>query len=118
VSTLSILVVEDDPSVRKFVSAVLKAAGHDVHVTDSLEGASTCAGETHLDVLVSDLVLGPADGHDVEEAVRMWQPNVKTLFMSGYGAFRERSGLEDPVLAKPFAASELLERIGALVDAA
>ena len=115
----SILVVEDDPSVRAFVAAVLASAGYAVHAVATMEEAKTLAADARtLDLLVSDVVLGPTDGLDVEEAVRIWHPTVKTLFMSGYAAFRDRTGLEDPLLMKPFKADELLERVGLLLAAA
>jgi hypothetical protein len=47
--------------------------------------------------------------------VRGIQPAVKTLFMSGYARPRYGTATGDPVLVKPFAAAELLERVDALV---
>jgi two-component system cell cycle sensor histidine kinase/response regulator CckA len=111
----SILVVEDDPAVRTYVASVLRSAGYEVHATGEIEEARRLASTRRLDVLLSDVVLGPVDGLDVEEVVRMRHPEVKTLFMSGYARPRYRTGVEDPVLVKPFGPDELLERIGALL---
>jgi two-component system, OmpR family, response regulator ResD len=111
VEALRILVVDDDPAVGGYVCAVLRQAGHDVHSAADLARALEVAGETRLDLLVSDVVLGPVDGLDVEEAVRVVQPSVKTIFMSGYARPRFKTGSEDPVLSKPFAPRDLLERV-------
>lgn len=110
-----ILVVDDDPAINVYVSSVLRAAGYDVSSATDVERATDVALAARVDVLVSDVVLGRVDGLDVEERIRSLQPEVKTLFMSGYARPRYRTGAEDPVLVKPFEASELLERVGALV---
>jgi CheY-like chemotaxis protein len=67
---------------------------------------------------LADVVLGRIDGLDVEERVRGLQPDVRTLFMSGYARPPYRADVEDPVPVKPVEPVELLERVGALVDAA
>jgi two-component system, cell cycle sensor histidine kinase and response regulator CckA len=115
VSALSILVVDDDPTVNLYTCTVLERAGHRVYAAADLAGAAAVAAATTLDVLVSDVVLGRVDGLDVDEAVRALQPTIRTLFISGYARPRFRTGVEDPVLPKPFAAEDLLERVGALL---
>ncbi|HZR95762.1 MAG TPA: response regulator [Gaiellaceae bacterium] len=110
-----VLVVDDDPAVSAYVAAILERAGYEVHAAPDLVGARHVALSRPVDVLLSDVVLGSVDGLDVEEAVRVLQPQVRTLFMSGYARPRYRTGAEDPVLVKPFAAGELLERVHALV---
>jgi two-component system, cell cycle sensor histidine kinase and response regulator CckA len=114
VEQLRILVVDDDAAVGRFVCAVLEQAGHLVHLASDLEGARRIAASQQLDLLISDVVLGAVDGLDVAEAVRLLQPRLKTLFMSGYARPRYKSGAEDPVLAKPFGPADLVERIDAI----
>jgi DNA-binding response OmpR family regulator len=113
VSRQSILVVDDDPAVSVYIRSILERAGYLVFAATDLAGAADVARSETLDLLLSDVVLGAADGLDVEEAVRSLQPLVKTLFMSGYAKPRYRTGAEDPVLVKPFAPEDLLERVGA-----
>jgi hypothetical protein len=109
----AILVVDDDPAVNLYTRSILERAGYLVFGAADLAGAAEVARSETLDLLLSDVVLGPEDGLDVEEAVRAVQPQVKTLFMSGYAKPRYRTGAEDPVLAKPFAPEDLLKRVGA-----
>jgi two-component system, cell cycle sensor histidine kinase and response regulator CckA len=118
VSGIHILVVDDDPAVGYYVSEVLRGAGYKVSAAADLEQAEAVAKASKVDLLVSDVVLGAVDGLDVEEALRGIQPGVKTLFMSGYARPRYGTASADPVLVKPFAAAELLERVGALVGSA
>jgi CheY-like chemotaxis protein len=108
---LCILVVDDDPAVRTYTATVLSRAGHDVHEASDLADATALAARLPVDVLVSDIVLGAVDGLDVEEAVRRLRPAIRTVFMSGYARPRYKTGDEDPVLVKPFTASDLLERV-------
>ncbi len=114
-SAIHVLVVDDDPAVEYYVSEVLRAAGYAVSAASNLEQAEAVANGSKVDLLLSDVVLGVVDGLDVEEAVRRIQPAVKTLFMSGYARPRYGTASEDPVLVKPFASAELLERVDALV---
>jgi two-component system cell cycle sensor histidine kinase/response regulator CckA len=109
VEQLRILVVDDDAAVGRFVCAVLEQAGHLVHLTSDLEGARRVAAAEQLDMLLSDVVLGAVDGLDVADAVRLLQPGLKTLFMSGYARPRFKTGTDDPVLAKPFGPADLIE---------
>jgi DNA-binding response OmpR family regulator len=118
VTAIHVLVVDDDPAVAYYVSQVLRGAGYEVSEAADLDQATAVANGSKVDLLLSDIVLGAVDGLDVEEAVRGIQPTVKTLFMSGYARPRYGTATADPVLVKPFAASELLERVDALVGSA
>ena len=116
-ATARILVVDDDPAVGGFVAALLERAGYEVHSAADVHGATEVAGAMPVDLLISDVVLGPVDGLDVEEVVRRLHPGLKTIFMSGYARPRYRTGTEDPVLVKPFEPRDLLERVSALLAA-
>ena len=106
-----VLVVEDNEAVRAAVQEVPSAAGYHADVTSGLAAAVAAAREHRYDLVLSDLVLGREDGQDVVEAVLALQPRAKVLFMSGYGTPRYGSTPNDPVLAKPFTAGELLDRV-------
>ena len=106
-----LLVVEDDPSLGPLVMRLLAAAGFQVTLATDLDSAVAAAQEQDLDLVLSDLVLGVHDGHDVADALRAIKPHIRIIFMSGYGASRYGRDPGDPVLAKPFDASELLARV-------
>jgi two-component system OmpR family response regulator len=110
-----VLVVDDDPTVRSFVEAVLDRSGFRVSIAGNFKEAVAKATDDDVAVLVSDLVLGDCDGLDVDEAVRALHPAVRTLYISGYGSSRYGSDPGDPVLAKPFGPQELVDRVRALI---
>jgi DNA-binding response OmpR family regulator len=110
-----VLVVDDDPTVRSFVKAVLDGSGLRVSVAGNLEEAIAKASVDDVAVLVSDLVIGDCDGLDVDEAIRALHPTVKTLYITGYASSRYGSDPNDPVLAKPFGPQELVDRVRALI---
>ena len=115
-TTPHVLVVDDDPTVRSFVEAVLDRSGFRVSIAGNFkEAVAKATDEDDVAVLVSDLVMGDCDGLDVDEAVRALHPTVRTLYISGYGSSRYGSDPDDPVLAKPFGPQELVDRVRALI---
>jgi PAS domain S-box-containing protein len=115
-----VLVVEDDPSLRDVIGAVLRGAGYDVVLAGSAAAARTAvaAAEERLgppEVLLCDLVLPDAHGTALAEELHRRQPAARVLLMSGYtndpGAGVAVSGGGLPFLAKPFTAEELLARL-------
>ncbi|MGN6331273.1 MAG: ATP-binding protein [Motilibacteraceae bacterium] len=115
-----VLVVEDDPSLREVIGAVLRGAGYDVVLAGSAAAARTAVAAAHerqvpLEVLLCDLVLPDAHGTALAEELRRRQPDARVLLMSGYtddpGAGVAVSGGGLPFLAKPFTAEELLARL-------
>jgi DNA-binding response OmpR family regulator len=110
-----VLVVDDDPTARRFVAAALDGFGFRVSLAGDLREAVARAAEGEVTVLVSDLVIGACDGLDVDEAVRALHPRLKTLYISGYASSRYGADPDDPVLAKPFGPRELVERVRALL---
>jgi DNA-binding response OmpR family regulator len=110
-----VLVIEDEPAVGRLIVEILEAAGYDAWHAANAEAAVAAARERDYDAAISDLVLGDRDGHDVANALLDIQPRLKVMFMSGYGASRYGPTPNDPILAKPFNASELLARVERLL---
>lgn len=105
----TVLVVDDDSAVGGFVLHVLKAGGYDARLAFDEPSAVAAASETHIDLLLSDVVLGgAADGLDVHDAVRAIQPAVPVLFMSGYDSPQYADTLQENHLQKPFSPAQLL----------
>jgi len=111
----TILLVEDDESVRDFVGFVLRQQGYEVldaeHGPRALEIAR--AHEGQIDLLISDVVMPHLGGFEVAEALRRTRPALRVLHISGYPGDRV-SGDAD-FLAKPFSREQLLERVGQLI---
>ncbi len=118
----TVLLVEDETAVRVLVSEVLVSAGY--RVLEASEGppaVDMLRSVEAIDLLVTDVGLtGPLNGRQVADAGRQCRPGLPVLFITGYvataavGAGHLEEGME--VLAKPFAAAELMRRANALVE--
>jgi two-component system OmpR family response regulator len=114
-----ILLVEDDVKIASFIVKGLKAAGFAVdHAQDGEEGLQLAATEPY-DVAVIDLMLPRRNGLSLIRELRVEKVNTPVLILSAKGAVEDRvKGLEtgaDDYLTKPFAFSELLARLQALI---
>jgi PAS domain S-box-containing protein len=120
--TESILVVEDDDSVRGFVRTVLESRGYRVvaaaNADDAVEQAVGHDGPIGL--LLTDVVMPGMSGADLAARIRDIVPDVKVLFVSGYTENTiVHHGVLDPgvsFLAKPFSPNTLAERVRAELD--
>ena len=91
----TVLIVEDDVTVRHLVVSMLKSSGYNVIAPDTPHEALRICNEfsTSLDLLLTDIVLPETDGVEVAEKAVASRPNLRVLFMSGY--------TEHPVLRLP-----------------
>ena len=112
-------VCEDDDELRGVVRDALQRAGFEVRATASGAEAIRSFGTQPPDVLVLDIGLPDADGRDVCQALRARGVVAPVLFLTARDALTDRlSGFHaggDDYLVKPFALSELLVRVHALV---
>lgn len=116
---MRILVVEDDAKIASFVTGGLKQHGFAVdHAADG-EQALMLAGTTSYDAAVVDIMLPKLDGLSLVKRLRAERSTLPVLFLSARGTVDDRvRGLQaggDDYLAKPFAFSELLARVQALI---
>jgi two-component system cell cycle sensor histidine kinase/response regulator CckA len=116
----TILLVEDETSVRAAVERMLSSAGHHVLVAqDATEAmALSAAFDGPIDLLVTDVVMPGLDGPALAERLRAARPQLRTLFISGYS--REHaipSGSEGThaFLPKPFSREALLGQVTELL---
>jgi two-component system OmpR family response regulator len=116
---MTILLVEDNERVTRFVTRGLREAGHTVdHAGNGRDGLFLAASEPY-DVIVMDRMLpGQIDGLAIIEALRKSGNRVPILILSALSDVNERiRGLRsggDDYLTKPFAFGELLARLDAL----
>jgi DNA-binding response OmpR family regulator len=121
--TESILVVEDDDSVRGFVQTVLEARGYRVLAAANADDAVLQAvrHDGPIGLLLTDVVMPGMSGADLAARLREIAPDVKVLFVSGYTENTiVHHGVLDPgvsFLAKPFSPDALAERVRAELDA-
>jgi CheY-like chemotaxis protein len=121
-----ILIIDDDPSMRRTVSRILARAGHEViEAPDGLEGVELFR-RNHPDIVVTDIVMPKKEGIETILELRRENPLTLILAISGGATLLGGSapldyldlakGLgADAVLAKPFRAPDLLQQIDNLL---
>jgi ActR/RegA family two-component response regulator len=83
-----ILFVDDEPSLRATLPAVLRQNGFEVDAAESVTEAIQAISNERFDVLISDLNIGePGDGFTVVSAMRRMQPDAVTFILTGYPDF-------------------------------
>ncbi len=121
--TETILVVEDETTVRELARELLELNGYTVleatHGQEALRICRTHDGPIHL--MLTDVVMPHMNGHELAETLAPLRPGMKVLYMSGYG---EDSGVVRPILlskttflSKPFTPDALAEKVRALLNA-
>jgi DNA-binding response OmpR family regulator len=116
---MRVLVVEDDKTIASFVVRGLKEAGHAVDTADRGDDALHLGLNNHYDVAIVDLMLPGLDGLSLIERWRAKKVKTPVIILSAKRSVDDRvKGLQvggDDYLTKPFAFSELLARVQALV---
>jgi two-component system cell cycle sensor histidine kinase/response regulator CckA len=112
-----VLVVDDEPAILDFISAILTANGHKVLTAKSgMEALEKVRGrENDIALLLADVVMPDLNGPHLAERMSAGIPALRVLFMSGWepnviaheGAFRR--GYK--TLAKPFSAGALMDAV-------
>jgi two-component system OmpR family response regulator len=116
---MRILLVEDDGKIASFIIKGLKAAGYAVdHARDGEEGLHLALSEPY-DTAIIDIMLPKLDGLALIERMRSAKLRTPVIILSAKGSIDDRvKGLQtggDDYITKPFAFSELLARVQALM---
>ena len=114
----TVLVVEDEASVRRIIRLSLEFADFTVHEAANGEEALEQMHRLgrHIDLVVADLVMPQTGGHRLAQALERMQPSLPVLFVSGASQedIIKRGGRvppEDDVLWKPFTPEQLVDRV-------
>ncbi|MAQ16354.1 MAG: hypothetical protein CMN30_16385 [Sandaracinus sp.] len=112
-SDRTLLVVDDDESVRGFVSRVLREAGYQVREAASPGDALLeCEGRLdQIDLLVSDLAMPRITGVELARRLRVERPDLPCIFMSGYASDGAPIPETDSLVPKPVSPAELLNAV-------
>ncbi len=113
----SVLVVEDEPSIRELVCELLADAGYEtLHASDGSSGLRILQSNAKIDLLITDVGLpGGMNGRQMADAARVARPDLRVLFMTGYaenavlGKGQLECGMH--VLSKPFSLDALMRKI-------
>jgi DNA-binding response OmpR family regulator len=114
-----IIVVEDEPAIRRGVVDALRASGYEVtEAADGMRGQEE-ALRPGVDLVLLDLLLPRKDGLEVLAEVRKVRPTLPVIILTARGTEEDRvRGLKmgaDDYVVKPFSARELLARVEALL---
>ena len=107
----SILVVDDEKSLRDFLTIMLENEGYVVQTASSGEKAIKLAHETAFDLVLTDFRMKRADGIEVLEAVKSYNPDTPVVLMTAYASAETaveamKKGAYD-YIAKPFKIEDL-----------
>lgn len=111
-----IIVVEDEPTIRRFVRMSLETEGCQVYEAETMKRGLIEAGTRHPDMVVLDLGLPDGDGVDLIRDLRTWS-DIPVIVLSARSDEADKvlaldAGADD-YLTKPFGAAELLARVRA-----
>jgi PAS domain S-box-containing protein len=118
----TVLVVEDEQSVRKVVERILSKEGYTVITAQNAHEALQRVEKegAGIDLILTDMVMPGPSGRDLAESVRKSHPDMRILFMSGHIENRDSrfiaEQLGDRFIQKPFTADVLSARVSKLLN--
>jgi CheY-like chemotaxis protein len=117
-----VLVVDDEPGVRKLLARILRSRGYDVFESEDGPSALALLNSTNrqMDLVVTDLVMPKMSGTRLAEEIQTRWPAVKLLFVSGFprGDARQAGSrvASVPVLHKPFTSQQIEKTVRDVLD--
>jgi signal transduction histidine kinase/ActR/RegA family two-component response regulator len=119
----TVLVVDDEPTVRLLITDILEELGFTaIEADDSAAGLKVLQSDVRIDLLVTDVGLpGGMNGRQMADAARVSRPDLKVLFITGYaenaaiGNGQLAPGMA--VLTKPFPMEAMAARIRSMIEA-
>ena len=111
-STQTILVVDDNPSIRTLVKGVLETEGYAVLLADGAETAMTLYDQSTVALLLTDVAMPVIDGLELADQLLRREPQLRILFMSGSENVSRGFGC----VAKPFTGAGLIHRVGEVLS--
>jgi PAS domain S-box-containing protein len=118
----TVLVVDDEPTVRMLVTETLEELGYAaVEAGDAQGGLQVLQSQARIDLLITDVGLPGLNGRQLADAARVLRPELKVLFMTGYAhnaAVGQGAALEHgmEIITKPFALEALAKKIREMIE--
>ena len=117
---LTVLIVDDEEPIVRFVERVLREAGYKTAVApDGPEAIEAAAKLGSFDVLVTDLMMPRMTGDELARRLRQADPQLKVLYLTGYSdrLFKEKATLweDEAFLDKPCTVTGLLQAVSLLL---
>jgi PAS domain S-box-containing protein len=118
----TVLIVDDEPTVRMLITDVLEGLGYvAIEAADGVAGLKVLQSDVRIDLLITDVGLPEGmNGRQMADAARLRRPDLRVLFITGYAesaAIGEGSlGPGMHLLTKPFAMQSLASQIKAIIS--
>ncbi len=117
----SVLIVEDEASVRRLAASVLRGVGYQVQeARDAAEALSLIEAKQPFDLVVTDVIMPKMSGKELYDKIKVIAPRIQVLFMSGYTddslAHHGVLGPELSFLEKPFSPAGLARKVREVID--
>lgn len=115
-SPRTVIVIEDEPQIRRFVRAALEGEGWLVHEAGTVQAGLAAVATRKPDLVVLDLGLPDGDGLDLLRDARSWSPATIIVLSARADEADKIAALDagaDDYLTKPFGTGELLARVRA-----
>jgi two-component system, cell cycle sensor histidine kinase and response regulator CckA len=117
----TILLVEDEESLRVLIAGLLESNGYKVlQASDGKEAIRLASKSGPMDLLMTDVVMPGMSGSDLADSLRAALPELKLLFISGYtGDLISQHGVietDATLLEKPFTRHTLLSKVKVVLD--
>src|ERR1700738_4182614 len=117
-ATYRVLVVEDDPAIRRILSMLFETNGFRVVAADSCELGIRQAQTHRPDVCIVDLGLPDSDGLNFIRRIRAWSPVAIIVLTARVAELQQLAAFEagaDDYVIKPFSSPQLLARVRAIL---
>jgi len=119
--TESILVVEDDASVRDLTVTILRGCGYQVQEANSaFEALESLKKSPQFDLVITDVIMPQMSGKELCDQIKRQLPNIELLLMSGYtdDALAHHGVLDEGLffLEKPFSPTKLAQKVREVLD--
>lgn len=114
----TILVVEDEPALRRVVALILQELGYTVLSAESGVQALSLSGQCQedIDLVLTDMVMPGMRGGEVVERLRLLRPGIKAVYMSGYTEQVQEVEGQVRLLQKPFTPESLARAVRQVLE--
>jgi len=117
----SILIVEDDPAVRRLAVVILRNCGYKIQESNNaFEALEVIRRNPNFDLVLSDVIMPQMSGKELSDRLRMQCPQTRILLMSGYtdDALAHHGVLDEGLLflEKPFSPARLAAKVREILD--
>ena len=115
----TILIVDDEPSLRELLEEILQTHGYKVVAADSAIAALAILKKQPVDLVISDVIMPGMDGYELSQRIREEYPEMRIQLASGFSDDRhiknDKYDLHSSMLNKPFDRQQLLFRVHELL---